>query len=170
MKEFSCRFGDSERLVGIITAPDPPARRAAIVLVTAGVSPKSGPFRLYAELARRMARDGFWALRFDLGGIGDSRPAGTAEPLSARTSCEIGRDSQFVESGLLFRSASRKARLLGSRSPISQRHQGGGVMTPKTSRAKPARLVIKGTHRACLRNSLPRRPLWNALARACPPR
>src|SRR4029077_4111930 len=79
MKEYSCRFGNAQHLVGIITAPDPPPRRLAFVLVTAGVTPKSGPFRLYAELARRVARDGFLAFRFDLGGIGDSSRAGTSD-------------------------------------------------------------------------------------------
>jgi len=69
MKELSCQFGDGDRLAGIVTRPDGPARRAALVLVSAGLSPKSGPFRLYAELARRLSRDGFLTLRFDLGAI-----------------------------------------------------------------------------------------------------
>jgi len=89
MKEYSCRFGNTQRLIGIVTAPDRPSRRQAFVLVTAGLSPKSGPFRLYAELARRVARDGFLALRFDLGGIGDSRLEATSEPLETRTLSDI---------------------------------------------------------------------------------
>jgi dienelactone hydrolase len=48
-----------------------------------------GPFRLYAELARRLADDGFVSLRFDLGGIGDSPPRSTGEPLAVRTEHEI---------------------------------------------------------------------------------
>ncbi len=89
MREYSCRFGNAQHLVGIITAPDPPSRRVAFVLVTAGVSPKSGPFRLYAELARRVTRDGFLAFRFDLGGIGDSGRVGTSDPMETRTHCDI---------------------------------------------------------------------------------
>jgi hypothetical protein len=44
---------------------------------------------LYAELARRLSRDGFLTLRFDLGGIGDSLPADTRDPLEQRTRREI---------------------------------------------------------------------------------
>jgi dienelactone hydrolase len=99
MREFSCRFGSGERLVGIVTAPDAPDRRVGLVLVTAGISPKSGPFRLYAELARRVARDGFVALRFDLGGIGDSRLEATSNPLATRTLREIGAAVDYLTKG-----------------------------------------------------------------------
>jgi pimeloyl-ACP methyl ester carboxylesterase len=96
MKEFSCQFGDGDRLAGIVTRPDTPGRRAAFVLVTAGLSPKSGPFRLYAELARRLSRDGFLTLRFDLGGIGDSRPEDTNDPLEKRTGREIAAAVDYL--------------------------------------------------------------------------
>jgi pimeloyl-ACP methyl ester carboxylesterase len=96
MKESSCQFGDGDRLAGIITRPDGPARRAALVLVSAGLAPKSGPFRLYAELARRLSRDGFLTLRFDLGGVGDSRPGPANEPLERRTSREIAAALDYL--------------------------------------------------------------------------
>ena len=54
MKETSCQFGPNRSLAGILTEPASPMRRAAVVLVSAGVTPKFGPFRLYAELARRL--------------------------------------------------------------------------------------------------------------------
>jgi Serine aminopeptidase, S33 len=96
MKELSCQFGDGDRLAGIVTRPDAPARRAALVLVSAGLSPKSGPFRLYAELARRLSRDGFLTLRFDLGGIGDSRPEHTNDPLERRTGRDIAAALDYL--------------------------------------------------------------------------
>lgn len=89
MKESSCQFGDHNRLVGIMSAPEAAGRRVGLVLVSAGLSPKCGPFRLYAELARRLSREGFVTLRFDLGGIGDSGPGDTRDPLEIRTGREI---------------------------------------------------------------------------------
>lgn len=88
MKETSCQLGPAGRLAGIVTEPDgAPAR--AVVLVSAGLVPKFGPYRLYAELARRLAADGTVTLRFDLGGIGDSGHGASGAPLRARTELEI---------------------------------------------------------------------------------
>jgi pimeloyl-ACP methyl ester carboxylesterase len=67
-----------------------------VVLVSAGLTPKFGPFRLYAELARRLARDGFRTLRFDLGGIGDSGEAFEAYPLEQRAQLQIGAALDYL--------------------------------------------------------------------------
>lgn len=88
IKETSCRFGERRQLAGVLTEPAGKPK-AAVVLVTAGLTPKFGPFRLYAQLARRLAADGFLVLRFDLGGIGDSGSAATDLPLLDRTEREI---------------------------------------------------------------------------------
>jgi pimeloyl-ACP methyl ester carboxylesterase len=87
--EVCCHFGLRGGLSGIITEPGSPARRVGLVLVSAGLSAKRGPFRLYAELARRVARDGVRTLRFDLGGLGDSRSEYTGHLLEERTRLEI---------------------------------------------------------------------------------
>lgn len=61
------------RLVGILaepTSPDP--RRPCVVLLNAGLLPRSGPGRLSVALARTLVGAGFAALRFDLSGLGDS--------------------------------------------------------------------------------------------------
>jgi hypothetical protein len=89
MTEMCCQLGEHRGLAGIISEPVGPRRRALCVLVNAGLVPKSGPYRLYVELARRLARDGIVTLRFDLGGIGDSRPHTSGQPLKERTSLEI---------------------------------------------------------------------------------
>jgi alpha-beta hydrolase superfamily lysophospholipase len=99
MNELACQFGDHRRLAGILTepaapapaapAPAAPGPRTACVLVNAGLVPKSGPFRLYTELARRLAQGGVVTLRFDLGGIGDSFPELSGRPLRERTAAEI---------------------------------------------------------------------------------
>lgn len=90
MKESSCRFGLRGGLSGIVTEPDGLARSVGLVLVSAGLTPKRGPFRLYAELARRVARDGVRTLRFNLGGLGESRSEYGSAPLEERTLLEVG--------------------------------------------------------------------------------
>jgi pimeloyl-ACP methyl ester carboxylesterase len=104
MSESCCRFG--EQLVGIVTEPDAPGSPAApgpatatpasgfasglgLVLISAGLLPKAGPYRLYAELARRLAARGLVTLRFDLGGIGDSPTGDGSRLLKERTELEI---------------------------------------------------------------------------------
>jgi dienelactone hydrolase len=93
MNEICCQFGERSQLAGIVTEPEQSdaaqARRVGFVLVSAGLVPKFGPFRLYAQLARRLAREGFLAMRFDLGGIGDSQQERTNLPLRERTEAEI---------------------------------------------------------------------------------
>ena len=89
MSEVCCQLGEHRQLAGIISEPAGPRRRALCVLVNAGLVPKSGPYRLYVELARRLARDGIVALRFDLDGVGDSRPDASGQPLAERTSLAI---------------------------------------------------------------------------------
>jgi hypothetical protein len=89
MKESCCQFGPERRLAGIITEPGGRAPRLGFVLVSAGLLPKSGPYRLYAQLARRLADDGIVSLRFDLGGIGDSGQEHAGRPLKARTELEV---------------------------------------------------------------------------------
>lgn len=89
MKERCCQFGPEGRLAGIITEPTERAPTFGLVLVSAGLVPKFGPYRLYAELARHLASEGVVSLRFDLGGIGESAPEPSARPLKARTELEI---------------------------------------------------------------------------------
>ena len=88
MNESCCQFGPRRALAGILTEPAE-AARATLVLVSAGVTPKFGPFRLYAELARHLATRGFRTLRFDLGGIGDSGQAFEGRSLEERTRLQI---------------------------------------------------------------------------------
>ncbi len=88
MKEVACQFGHRRQLVGVVTVPSTAPTGVGCLLVTAGLVPKFGPFRLYTQLARRLARDGVITLRFDLGGIGDSSQAYPGQ-LRERTQLEI---------------------------------------------------------------------------------
>jgi hypothetical protein len=66
------------------------------ILVNAGLVPKFGPYRIHAELARRLAGIGLHTLRFDLGGIGDSPLAPSGLPLRERTEMEVTAAVDFV--------------------------------------------------------------------------
>ncbi len=68
----------NDRLFAIVTSPVAGAatRRASIVMCTTGANNRTGPGRLYVNLARYWASLGFNVLRVDLGGVGDSAGAG----------------------------------------------------------------------------------------------
>lgn len=63
---------------GLLTRAAGPVRGITVVLLNAGLIHRVGPFRLYVQLARELARDGFDVLRFDQPGIGDGYPGGHA--------------------------------------------------------------------------------------------
>lgn len=90
IRESACQFGPEGHLCGVLTAPSrevPPL--AAMLLVSAGLTAKMGPYRLYTETARALARRGIATLRFDLGGIGNSEQVDFARPLPERTRDDI---------------------------------------------------------------------------------
>ncbi|HEY3498666.1 MAG TPA: alpha/beta fold hydrolase [Polyangiaceae bacterium] len=96
MSEFAVQFGPERGLAGIVTEPRHGVPRAALVLVSAGLLAKCGPFRLYAELARRLASEAIVTLRFDLSGVGDSARSPSGLSLRARTELEIGAAVDLV--------------------------------------------------------------------------
>jgi pimeloyl-ACP methyl ester carboxylesterase len=76
-REIAIRFGDQQRLFGVVTEPpDGVARsdRTALLLLNSGILHHAGPSCLYVSLARRLAAEGHLVLRFDFSGIGESEP------------------------------------------------------------------------------------------------
>ena len=60
-------------LFGIVTEPpDSERRRRAVILLNTGADCHIGASRMYVSLARRWARKGYWVLRMDFPGLGDS--------------------------------------------------------------------------------------------------
>jgi dienelactone hydrolase len=77
--ESTLRFGAEGNLVGTLArVADGRAADVGLLLTTVGAMPRSGPYRLNVELARRFAAAGVASLRYDLSGAGDS--AQPAEP------------------------------------------------------------------------------------------
>jgi pimeloyl-ACP methyl ester carboxylesterase len=68
-------FGRENSLVGILCEP-PASERVpdapAIITWNVGLHHRVGPYRIYVNLARRLAEKGFTTLRFDVSGHGDS--------------------------------------------------------------------------------------------------
>jgi len=70
-------FGPDKRMFGIITEPvgGGVAGQPDVVLFSGGVVPRTAVNRTYVYLAERLAHDGHRVLRFDVSGIGESKPA-----------------------------------------------------------------------------------------------
>ena len=70
-------LGD-DALVGVLTAPEGPARGTALLVVVGGPQVRAGSHRHFVQLARCLAAQGHAVLRFDVRGMGDSSgtPAG----------------------------------------------------------------------------------------------
>ena len=94
-------FGFENNLVGVMTertdnkeSNDLPA----ILLWNAGLLHRVGPHRLYVNLARRLAIDGFIVFRFDLSGLGDSEMLQRENrPEDERVASDIREAMRFVE-------------------------------------------------------------------------
>lgn len=70
--EAIVRFGPDARLIGILGGAGLPPQAPILVLPSAGLVPRAGPFRLHVELARRLAERGLRTFRFDLPGVGEA--------------------------------------------------------------------------------------------------
>ena len=73
--ETAARFGDGERLFGVLCRPA--AARAGepiVLMISVGRNSHIGWRRMSVENARALARMGVASLRFDLAGVGDSAP------------------------------------------------------------------------------------------------
>jgi alpha-beta hydrolase superfamily lysophospholipase len=71
--ESPVSIGSGTALFGIMTQPSQEeVRRRGVILINAGADYHMGPSRMYVSLARRWARSGYYVLRLDLAGLGDS--------------------------------------------------------------------------------------------------
>ncbi|HEX6639287.1 MAG TPA: alpha/beta fold hydrolase, partial [Steroidobacteraceae bacterium] len=97
MSESAALFGPGNSLVGVF---DDAGRQSDLccLLINAGVLPRVGPNRLNVKIARSLAKRGIASMRFDLAGIGDSRPAASAASYQVQAAADIRAAMDFVES------------------------------------------------------------------------
>lgn len=100
MKERAVQFGESARLVGVLTEAERPggdAGRPAVILLNSGILHRVGSCRLHVKLARALARRGFPALRFDFSGMGDSSARRDSLPFEESSVIEIREAMDYME-------------------------------------------------------------------------
>lgn len=90
MIERALSFGPNGRLSGVLTTPKTSPRGPAVLLWNVGVNHHVGPYRIYVDLARRLASIGVASLRFDVSGLGDSDVRRDAVPELQRALDDLG--------------------------------------------------------------------------------
>jgi O-antigen/teichoic acid export membrane protein/alpha-beta hydrolase superfamily lysophospholipase len=78
--ETGLRFGEGERLHGILCRPSQSASALRVIILSTAYDRASGWGRSGADLARSLARAGVASLRYDAANVGDSPPASGAAP------------------------------------------------------------------------------------------
>jgi len=77
MRERALLIGEGQNLVSVLCEPEPAKKIAgapAVLLWNVGIHHRVGPYRIFTDLARRLAAEGFTSIRFDVAGQGDSAP------------------------------------------------------------------------------------------------
>jgi pimeloyl-ACP methyl ester carboxylesterase len=89
-------------MLGLLTVPSRAAAESlpAILLPNAGLVHRVGPHRLNVRIARRLARHGFTALRFDLKGFGDSGPRAEKLPFREASVLDARAAMDFLSASL----------------------------------------------------------------------
>lgn len=98
MIETPVIFGPESTLVGVVTQPDGnTAADIACLTFNAGVIPRFGPHRFNVKLARNLATAGIVTMRFDISGLGDSRPALTGRNFLQQAVVDIRAAMDYLE-------------------------------------------------------------------------
>lgn len=99
------RFGPDGQFTGVLTGDPGAASNPVLLLPSAGLQPRSGPFRLHVELGERLAASGIRTFRFDAPGVGEApRVTGfdaIAATRAAMDALEAGQGGmQFIVGGI----------------------------------------------------------------------
>ncbi|WP_288430000.1 alpha/beta fold hydrolase [uncultured Agrobacterium sp.] len=104
-RERPVRFGDSNRLYGMICEPTCERKGATVLVLPTGYERMSGWGRITARLCRELARNGIASLRLDMANIADSPPAvGAPEQIIYNDSQlrDVNAAMDFLEKEKLF--------------------------------------------------------------------
>jgi dienelactone hydrolase len=105
LEQAVCFPATRPSLVGVFTKAEGATHHTpAIVLLNAGLVPRTGPNRLYVRLARESARLGLSSFRFDLSGVGDSPPRTDGLPLRDAALRDVQEAFDFLSSSMGVRS------------------------------------------------------------------
>lgn len=100
MSERVVSFGAAGGLIGVLSEPPPGkavAGAPAVLLWNVGMHHRVGPFRIYVDMARRLAAVGFVSLRFDASGLGDSEVRKDALGEQERAADDLRQAMALVE-------------------------------------------------------------------------
>jgi dienelactone hydrolase len=97
MNEIALSLGPGQNLVAVLTMPVGPRRPLALLLLNAGVVHRVGPHRSSVKVARHLADQGYTAVRFDISGVGDSRPPRDAAPYRQQAVRDIQLVMDYLE-------------------------------------------------------------------------
>jgi len=90
MNEKIIQFGDNQGLIGVLTSPESMQKDKPIfIFVNSGLLHRVGPFRIYVEAARVLAKQQVTSFRMDLSGKGDSLPKQNSLSLKENTNQDI---------------------------------------------------------------------------------
>lgn len=96
MSEQPVDVDSSTGLFGILTIPPRDVRDTGFIFINSGLLHRVGPFRLYVEIARRLAGCGFASIRLDQPGKGDSDPM-SGLPLQDATVKSVTAAAEYLK-------------------------------------------------------------------------
>jgi pimeloyl-ACP methyl ester carboxylesterase len=99
MTETPVLFGPESSLVGVVCQPTSHEVVGDMACLTfnAGVVPRIGPHRFNVKLSRVLAAEGVPSMRFDLGGLGDSRPTSVQQDFLQQAIADIRAAMDYLE-------------------------------------------------------------------------
>ncbi len=102
MAEEIFGFGESGRLIGILSSPDlPDPDKPVVIILNSGALHRVGACRMSVLLARLLSEHGYYAFRFDFAGVGDSGFGGeiSDNPLQARSEISDAIEALSAKTG-----------------------------------------------------------------------
>lgn len=115
IREQAIRFGLDDRFFGVVSEPaarPPDPERPTLIFLNPGAVHHIGSNRMYVEMARRLAQQGFRVLRLDLSGLGDSWVAADGNQHHLYSRVTVG-DAQAAMERLAISYAARHFVLIG---------------------------------------------------------